>query len=1212
MKLGFPLAVCPFSNFSSQEIIHYLTHVKNSWATLVDHDRTQMARIDLHTVDTLQLYAPRASTVDRKTVKGKILGGEVFSNFSRSERAAIWENLRSQEDCDGIIPSLHTFFRDISYLELCANAMKRLIVLNKQHPTVRSALVHSLQSRRADSDCLIQTSETTFRRQLGSSEHITSGYCQIWMYAMRHYPEMAKDVQGGQKANPTRAKARAKADESVIHDMATLARKLGFRNPQIKAILKQSPDRQIARAALLKARKPDHYHYERGTFKSLVEQIAGCFALAIPHEAPSAAPATGRAIKLKDRCGAPQEQTQQLDRPHVFLDHLHSATVLQRNLSSLEVRRCVYYAFFGRPSSRTRTTPSGQSLDNEPLLPLFIPNGESCLRSESVAEDMSRSGVSEGSFNTRRNRSETREERHQRREERQHRRQARRLRRQQAAEHRSPPPEEGSPPCSTGEESTVSEAMAVDTWDNSDAEVQPRPESVDQRPAASEGLDVDSEESECTEIDEDELLNQVEDGNPGAEGLAAVEHSTLEAGSDTDISDVPEERAAADTGMNSPVQARPESVVEDHAEMPTTSSRRSHLKAPTPKDKNKDAMWRPYDATQRGNRKEIRRPLAARDQSITRDTEQETSQLAELDVPERISTGAPLAADSQGITPETAEAVLTATNLGSDAAASQSPEKQGRKAALKKDKRQRNLKWAPYFSTRKSNQKEAGREQHAREAEEQLAAEVVEQERLATKAAERAEYQRLQHEATAEAVEELLQEEQVAQERANALAQLQTSGPAEDHVVRPVTELPADLPSLITRLREEGSQLDDESVPLANNPTQGHPEQGAAVSPSRTELIAPSNPPTHQDINRAETRDAVIADELWDGDDGGENPIGTSQPDTERYPGDLPDPEQAQREAIERQEEEDLLFDTPHPLEETNYQEMEEAQQGPPGRRVMVTFHVYKRGEWRTTDVVSVSPDHLAEAQTIANRYARDPNRNARFYDGRLRKVAIDECIRAAIDDGSFTVLMSFGRDLVVTRQVVASVAPLLQTVGSAEPDSEPVQGPASPARRQDHPGKQLKANIGTPLAGPVRTPEDPAPTVISATTQSESKRRNRKKLTSQIVEQRAQDVRPRRAEANPQPVTIVFRVREKNGRWRTAHEVLVDRSDPSEVEQVARKEARNRQATFYDKNLRALTPAQCFEAATEDDTNTIFMHFGGELAMDEDTIRSIAREVEL
>jgi hypothetical protein len=55
--------------------------------------------------------------------------------------------------------------------------------------------------------------------------------------------------------------------------------------------------------------------------------------------------------------------------------------------------------------------------------------------------------------------------------------------------------------------------------------------------------------------------------------------------------------------------------------------------------------------------------------------------------------------------------------------------------------------------------------------------------------------------------------------------------------------------------------------------------------------------------------------------------------------------------------------------------------------------------------MVSVSANQLAAAQIVADRYARDPRQYARFYDGRLRKVAVDECARAAIDDGSFTVL---------------------------------------------------------------------------------------------------------------------------------------------------------------------------------------------------------------
>ncbi|KAL5333673.1 hypothetical protein BJX70DRAFT_48849 [Aspergillus crustosus] len=1274
-----------------EELIHYLTHVKNFWATLVDHDRARMALIDLHTVDTLQLYAPRASKVDRKTVKGKILGGEVFSNFNRSERAAIWGKIRSHEVCDGIIPSLHTFFRDISYLELCANAVKRLVLLNKQQLTVRSALVHSFRSRRSDGACLVQTSETRFRRQLGANdERIASGYRQIWMYAMRHYPDMVKDVQRGQKANPTRAKARAKADESVIHGMATLAKKLGFRNPQIKAILRQSPDQQIARAALLKARKPDHYHYDSGTFESLIEQIAGCFALAIPNEAAPVAHITGRAIKLKDRCGAPQEKTQQLDRPHIFLDILHSATVLQRNLSSLEVRRSVYYAFFGKPSSTTLpSAPPGQSSSNEPLSPLFVPDEDQGLQSESIYENMSRSGVGEGSLDGRLDRSGTPEEQHQRQED----RRCRRQERQQAVENDPFLPQEPSRRSSTGRGSTISEVMDL-YWDSSDAEDQPRQDNVEQQPAASGGLDAVSEERECTEIDEDKIVNQVEDGSPRTEGQAAIDHSAIGALSDTGMSDIPEGRAAAyyaDTGES--VQSRSESG-EDHTGMPTTVSRQLSLTTLKVKGKNRDATWRPYDATQKGIRKSTRRSLATRGQSITQGdipnlepsveqwpgsgpsqpigehAEQEASQ---SDVPEHIPTRASLAADSQDIDPETAmhpviertstlgdqpqnpmegqewqipdvtvksntraREELAATILGSDAAASQSPETQGKKAALDKDKRRRNLKWAPYFSTLKGNRKKAGQERRAKEAEEQPAAEVLEQERLAKEATERAEFgqqerlagdeqsetERRRREAkecaspesslvnhqegitgeqvahdmgtTVEAVEELLQGERVARERADALAQLQTPGAGEDHVARPVTELPADLPSLIARLREEGSQLGDNSVIPGNNRIQEPPEMG---------------PATGDNLDRDGGGMTAGAVEL-----------GLSQQETERYTADLPDPEQAQREAIERQEGEDLLFDD-HVLEESADPAVEEdlerpspkvpaplgpgsinerlSSDAPPERRVTVTFHVYEQGAWRKMDMVSVSPNHPTEAYIIADRYARDPSQNARFFDGRLRKVAVNECVRAAIDDGSFAVLMSFGKDLVVTRHLVASVAQLFRTVESEWQDPY-------------HPEKRLKANTGAPSAGPVQTQKNPAPTETTATTQSETERRNRRKLRPQIVALPAQDVQPSRAEANPQPVTILFRDRETNGRWKTAHKVLVDRSDPSEVERVARKEARNHQAIFYDKNLRKLTPAQCFEAAIEDDTNTIFMNFEGELAINEDTLRSIAQDLEI
>jgi hypothetical protein len=145
-------------------------------------------------------------------------------------------------------------------------------------------------------------------------------------------------------------------------------------------------------------------------------------------------------------------------------------------------------------------------------------------------------------------------------------------------------------------------------------------------------------------------------------------------------------------------------------------------------------------------------------------------------------------------------------------------------------------------------------------------------------------------------------------------------------------------------------------------------------------------------------------------------------------------------------------------------------------------------------------------------------------------------------------------------------------------------------------------------------SPSDQPTTVLADSSTAVTPRIARKILKPRIVVRPAREVRrtPSKPNPNSQPVTINFRAQEGDGRWKTVHELQVDPLDPSEVERVARKDARNRNATFYDKNLRKLTPAQCFEAAIEDETNTIFMKFDGELVMDEETMASISRDIEL
>jgi hypothetical protein len=328
-----------------------------------------MLKFDVSSVQRLQLLAPGVSSKDRKNVEGLVLSGEVFSNFSLSERKSIWKRMKNRKT---IIPSLYTFFQDIYYLESCANCMKRLVT---PQPTIRMAMRKAFSP--ADStevECLIQTSETRFRRLSISDAHrVELGYRQIWLYTMRHYRKMDKEPKNEDRV----VKPGEKADPAILYDMAALAQKLGFKSPQIDQLIQLCPDRQIALEALLKARKSDRYRYNDDILESIVDRVADCFDFAIPLE--DQAPRKDidhRETKASSRCGLPQARAQRQDRDLLFIDQVHSNDFgTAQKVSTSFVRRCFYFNFFGKLPPALLIGPGHPpSISDTRISPLSVPN----------------------------------------------------------------------------------------------------------------------------------------------------------------------------------------------------------------------------------------------------------------------------------------------------------------------------------------------------------------------------------------------------------------------------------------------------------------------------------------------------------------------------------------------------------------------------------------------------------------------------------------------------------------------------------------------------------------------------------------------------------------------------------------------------------------------------------------------------------------------
>ncbi|ODM24145.1 hypothetical protein SI65_01735 [Aspergillus cristatus] len=1131
-----------------------------------------MVKIDSHTVDTLQLLAPKASKADKNTVKGLILSGEVFTDFNEADRAAIWHKMRASEACDCVIPSLHTFFRDISYLNACADAVKRLVVLNKKQPTIQQALTHSFQPRQVDGDCQIQTSETTFRRQPGTSaERREAGYRQIWMYAMRWYPEMAKDEQSHTlKAKPT----RAKADENSIHDMAVLARKLGFRSEHIKDILKQSPDRQIAQAALLKARKPDRYQYDSDVFDSLVDRITDLFSLAIPYEnQPVAESILGRAVKLKDRCGPPPVQAQRLDRSRLFLDQLHASIPSQQQVSSFYVRRCVYYAFFGRPSiprqHLTTARRSSSQISSDHSSPLFVPDVPRFESELGAGDPLAHSDHGGHSTSRRQLRKEARRE--QRRQRREQKRSRRQKHRQERAAEPNPVIFQESPPedLPTREDSTMDDAPGVitDTQESPRDSIIPENHELLSETSGTEQLRLDAaeqgEQERLTmemetqakhgqlddEADEDRLTEEAEETveqerrkkETGAE--AAVPPSPhvdnegqkqQEATQDNNVTaeevedDMLQEIVKQKTTGGPDPQGRTQLLQEQskiagnaHQEDTRVAKERANalfqlennaghslltpegngtLTHPSRPVTQLDlpsliARWRASqlddDSSQRSHSRHSRqgqqsrysKPVGIKKSWVKgRPTLQDINRAGTLDA----AIADQLDPDHEDDLPDP---VLPTVNA---------PETLAIGGRLEENQPDGKTMYPSVQEEHESDPHKLVPERHngrvtvmGETASKALGPSQQEQETLNDDRTDREQFQKeVDERAAAEAAlfEETSDEEREAevQGRATDMTRQQLVTPARAESTLAGIDAggnsipPRETPMKATQIaRETASTQNQES------------NRGTPATPSQQDLekTAQRHGKLHRPLGIRNTRDKAKR----------QRPKGSVEPDqVEQNPqhgqrtraskvvtqidfsksvegnriadpqADLPRPKRTGPRNEENEEPEHGSVDTtpkadwvsrnrkrvwpvawgrskrarpnrvvtpPSPSLPQITTEGRDVSRSPgstqPRRIVTITFRAYERGEWKKVNSILVDISNPHEARKLADNYARAENQNARFYDRNLKKVSVNQCVRAAIDDNTFTILMSLGRELVVTRQLVASVTRLFKDMAN-------------------------------------------------------------------------------------------------------------------------------------------------------------------------------------
>jgi hypothetical protein len=324
-----------------------------------------MRKVTRADVKALELKAPGACRADAADLYGPVKKGVILGAFNEQEREAIWEKLL-QATRDQLFPSLFSFFEDLNYLQQVADCMKRLIKWPPEG-TISEAMYDIWINKRAEeaNQCVIQESESTFTlRTVSRRDQFDLLRRQAWLAAMRDYQWMPpKPKKKNLLANP----AQKDADDEVLCRFATSIHEIGFRSDEISNLMGLYADREIAQKALLRARKPDRYHYPEAVFEANVKTMMRLFSTAqrATAEQANAALEVDISDEPPERCGKPLTHDQERDRLSLFLDKLHNTDEeVFDEMSSFFIRRSVYFAYFGRLSGDTAmSTTSAQPPD---------------------------------------------------------------------------------------------------------------------------------------------------------------------------------------------------------------------------------------------------------------------------------------------------------------------------------------------------------------------------------------------------------------------------------------------------------------------------------------------------------------------------------------------------------------------------------------------------------------------------------------------------------------------------------------------------------------------------------------------------------------------------------------------------------------------------------------------------------------------------------
>ncbi len=198
----------------------------------------------------------------------------------------------------------------------------------------------------------ISEDETVARVEDSEATACQKGYQQLWLYSIRHFPEMTGHTP---RKDPGKSKPPTPAIErSWWTRMSKLVGDSGFVDMGETNLSSESADAKMARDFLRQARPDLLYEFDGGVFDTEVRRICDilsrCKRRRLEPETPRMS--TDRDVcgmEVTYRCGRPFESSFLDDRRFFFLRHMDSSLDdgQKRYITSFAVSRSMFNNFFG-------------------------------------------------------------------------------------------------------------------------------------------------------------------------------------------------------------------------------------------------------------------------------------------------------------------------------------------------------------------------------------------------------------------------------------------------------------------------------------------------------------------------------------------------------------------------------------------------------------------------------------------------------------------------------------------------------------------------------------------------------------------------------------------------------------------------------------------------------------------------------------------------